>query len=454
MFRRHKSELTPELIAQVTNKNLCQGCKHHILNGKQITCALTNDGPNHNGKCPNFQMKDERLITLMEIFREKAYKLRDGAQWWMEIGGMISVLLIVIICAQLRQFPNHYLAIALIILACLILAVSVWMYFDLHEQSHKLEISALEYFSKLNKGDNEIQVQADKRIKITPHLIKNHLERLGYAPQFFDDTIIFKYGELNMIIDYVDGILTMQLRFGISDEDKAQINELKQCCDEFMSSTRLIKALVFDDALVYVIDAHMKYMDEFESYFVRYAFWLSQANTRICERLEQLAPSAPSSNFIYSLAYRLIPSALTHLKNGKLSIEDLWNEELMRDTLRRHEQYVDEAELTKFRVLSVSDYGEIKQVVYQFPEPQIAPEAKYGAVLVNTRTLECQYYTLEMSDNDLWFYCGVNGQQHLNYGEAKSSDLESFLTWVLSQNKSIEAHSTIRSGSNKPSQPN
>jgi hypothetical protein len=133
---------------------------------------------------------------------------------------------------------------------------------------------------------------------------------------------------------------------------------------------------------------------------------LSQANKQICERLEQLVSSAPSRNYIYSLAYRLIPSALTHLKNGKLSIEDLWNEEWMRDTLRRHEQYVDEAELAKFRVLSVSDYGEIKQVVYQFPEPQIAPEAKYGAVLVNTRTLECQYYTLEMSDNGLWFYCG------------------------------------------------
>lgn len=443
MFRRHKSELTPELIAQVTNKNLCQGCKHHILNGKQITCALSNDGPNHNGGCPNFQLKDERL-RMMEIYKEQAFKLRDGAQWWMKIGGMISGLLIAIICEQLRQFPNYHLVIALIILACFILSLSIWKYFDLHEQSHKYEISALEIFSKASRNDDENQLQTDKRIVITHDLIKNHLEKLGYAPQFFDDTIIFKYGDLNMIIDHFDGILTMQVRFGISDEDKAQINELKQCCDEFMSSTRLIKALVFDNAIVYVIDAHMIYMDEFESYFAGNALWLSQANKQICERLEQLAPSAPSRNYIYSLAYRLIPSALTHLKNGKLSIENLWNEELMRDTLRRHEQYVDEAELAKFRVLSVSDYGEIKQVVYQFPEPQIAPEAKYGAVLVNTRTLECQYYTLEMSDNGLWFYCGVNGQQHLNYGEAKSSDLESFITWVLGNNKTIEAQSLTR----------
>ena len=107
---------------------------------------------------------------------------------------------------------------------------------------------------------------------------------------------------------------------------------------------------------------------------------------------------------------------------------------MIRKTIRYKVGYVNETELAKFRVLSVNDYGEIKQVVYQFPEPQAAPEAKYGAVLINTRTLEYQYYTLEMSNDDLWCYGGVKDEQHLNYGEAKSADLESFLTWVLSDN--------------------
>ena len=33
----------------------------------------------------------------------------------------------------------------------------------------------------------------------------------------------------------------------------------------------------------------------------------------------------------------------------------------------------------------------------------IVPEAQYGAVLMNTKTYEIDYYTLEMTFNDRWY---------------------------------------------------
>lgn len=442
---RYKSPLTAEYIAQITNRKLCKGCKHHLQNGNNLICGLTNNRPEHNGSCKEFEMKDEQLLKRIDTLRSEAFSLRNKAQWWMEIGGMISVLLVVVICMQIKQFPNHHIAILLTIMACIILAVSVWMYFDLHEQSHKLEISALDNFAKLNRVSSDDKHYCNKKEDIKVLLIMDLLKEKGYAPQQYDDAVIFKYGHLNIIINYAEGFLTMQARYGLSKEETTNLGTLSKCADEFMKSTNLIKVLVIDDTIIYAIEAHMIYMDEFERYFERFAHWLGSAHNRVMNVYSKLVDPAFERIYIYSLAYRLLPLFVRGVSQKEIPISALWNEEVMKNELRNKERHVDELDLAKFRVLSVNDYGEIKQVVYQFPEPKIAPEAKYGAVLVNTRTLECQYYTLEMSDNERWFYCGVNNnKQHLNYGEAKNSDLESFLTWVLGNEKTIEAQSLTR----------
>jgi hypothetical protein len=96
-------------------------------------------------------------------------------------------------------------------------------------------------------------------------------------------------------------------------------------------------------------------------------------------------------------------------------------------------------EWNSFKINRVDKFGDYKLIIYQFPEPKVAPEAKYGAVLLNTNTLDSNYYTLEMSVEDRWFYGGVSEDRHLNYGKAESADLDRFIEWIFSNDKQIEA---------------
>lgn len=435
---KHKNgPITPELIADVSHRKLCKNCRFHKHDGDDIVCDHEDKNLGDNIPCPGFELSDEQLKHTINDLNDVILNIKNKGSLYLEIGATIATIALLIWLGLEARLEW------LIISIFVILAICIFVFVVSHKKSRKYELEVIKRMVKLRDYAEQF---------ISKERIIQSLTNMGYAPQQYNDGIVFKYGDLNMVVAYNNGFLTMHVRFKVSDDDKIDLGTFRRYTDELTRTANLIKAFVIDDSIVYAIEAHMLYMDELERYFEHFAHWLSNSHDNVMSNYEQENDPTLGRNYIYSLAYRLVPAALSHLKNGKLSIEDLWNEELMRDTLRRHEQYVDEAELAKFRVLSVSDYGEIKQVVYQFPEPQIAPEAKYGAVLVNTRTLECQYYTLEMSDNGLWFYCGVNGEQHLNYGEAKSSNLESFITWVLSQNKSIEAQSTIRS--NNPSQPN
>lgn len=440
MKPNHKSIVTLELATQIIQKDLCKGCGHCKGDDDNLICDVTNAKPQHNGACANFESDDQRLQDFISRLHRDMKLVQDKGVAWLKIGGSASVLLLTfLVSLHIESHPNWGIIVALTVVAVFVLAISFWKYVDARDKSHLLEISVVNSMAKL--GNSKELPHRD----ITIELISEYLKEQGYAPQQYNDGIIFKYGDLNMIIDYSDGFLAIQVRYGLSDEDKAHLGTLSICADEYMKATQLIKVLIIDDAIIYIIEAHMLYMDELERYFERFAHWLSNANKHVITRYVKLKEPAFERIFIYSLAYRLIPLFVRCVSQKEVPISALWNEEAMKNELRNKDRYVNEAELTKFRVLSVSDYGEIKQVVYQFPEPQIAPEAKYGAVLVNTRTLECQYYTLEMSDNGLWFYCGVNeNKQHLNYGEAKNSDLDSFLTWVLSDNKIIEAQSLTR----------
>lgn len=440
MKLNYKSIVTPEYATQVLQKELCLGCGHCKGDDDNLICDITEAKPQHNGSCANFESDDVRLQEFINRMHTDMKEVQDKGALWLKIGGSISLLfLCLLVLLYIESLPNWWLIAVLSVVAVFVLAFSFWKYVDARDNSHFLEISVVNSMAKLGNG------KEPSHTDITIELIVEHLRKLGYAPQQLDNGYIFKYGDLNMVVAYNKGFLTMHVRFKVSEEDKIDLGTFSRYTDEYTKTTNLIKAFVVDDSIVYAIEVHMLYMDELERYIERFAYWLSNAHDAVVSAYENRNDPALERIYIYSLAYRLVPLFIRCVSKQEVPIPALWNVEAMKRELRYKERYVNEAELAKFRVLSVTDYGEIKQVVYQFPEPKIAPEAKYGAVLVNTRTLECQYYTLEMSDNGLWFYCGVNeNKQHLNYGEAKNSDLDSFLTWVLSDNKIIEAQSLTR----------
>lgn len=428
---KHKNgSITPELIADVSHNKLCKNCRFHKHDGDDIVCGHEDKNLGDSIPCPGFELSDEQLKHTINDLNDVILNIKNKGSLYLEIGATIATIALLIWLGLEARLEW------LIISIFVILAICISVFVVSHKKSRKYELEVIKRMVKLRDYAEQF---------ISKERIIQLLTNMGYAPQQYNDGILFKYGDLNMIIDYSDGFLAIQVRYGLSDEDKAHLGTFSICADDYMKATQLIKVLIIDDAIIYIIEAHMLYMDELERYFERFAHWLSNANKHVITRYVKLKEPAFERIFIYSLAYRLIPLFVRCVSQKEVPISALWNEEAMKNELRNKDRYVNEAELAKFRVLSVSDYGEIKQIVYQFPEPQIAPEAKYGAVLVNTRTLECQYYTLEMSDNGLWFYCGVNeNKQHLNYGEAKNSDLDSFLTWVLSDNKIIEAQSLTR----------
>jgi hypothetical protein len=143
---------------------------------------------------------------------------------------------------------------------------------------------------------------------------------------------------------------------------------------------------------------------------------------------------------LYSIEYRWLPGLVNAVSTGQTPIEALTDETWIRDIVQsRCSNEEIRIEWGNFKIKRVDNYGGYKLIIYEFPEPKFVPEAKYAAVLINTDTLKADYYTLEKSTEDKWYYCAVTENGHLNYGEAHNSDLDHFIEWVFGQNKEIEA---------------
>ncbi|MBQ9137585.1 MAG: hypothetical protein IJX65_02990 [Alistipes sp.] len=142
--------------------------------------------------------------------------------------------------------------------------------------------------------------------------------------------------------------------------------------------------------------------------------------------------------------YRWLSDLLKAVKEGELPMEALTDEAYISQSFARAMTNRTLAQLwaEAFRIIRVDNYGDYKLIVYQFPAPQVVPEAKYGAVVLNRTTKESNYYTLEMAADNRWFYGGVADNRHINHGEAPSDSLDQFIEWVISNNEQIFASSS------------
>jgi hypothetical protein len=195
--------------------------------------------------------------------------------------------------------------------------------------------------------------------------------------------------------------------------------------------------------LICEIDFFMEYVDHFEQLFPRYLHSVELAVNNLFVSMERYNKDGqnvdnPLSD-IYNSEYRFIPHMLQAVKSDRLMPDALVDEEWIRKEVQTQCNTKESAlEWNNFKINRVQNFGDYKLIVYQFPEPKIAPQAKYGAVLLNTNTLDSNYYTLEMSIEDRWFYGGVSEDRHLNYGVAPSDRLDQFIEWVLGEQKTIK----------------
>ena len=70
-------------------------------------------------------------------------------------------------------------------------------------------------------------------------------------------------------------------------------------------------------------------------------------------------------------------------------------------------------------------------IFYTFPQPEEAPEAIYGAVLVEHSTGDIKYYTLEASYEGRWAFCTRSTSMHSLKGFLDAPDKDKFLQWVM-----------------------
>ena len=174
----------------------------------------------------------------------------------------------------------------------------------------------------------------------------------------------------------------------------------------------------------------------FDSCFWENLHDMEIAIDRLYRGLDEIETKARPDH--YNPVYKSIPMLIEAIASGSYAVEALTDEEWIRSNIQKRCQSAGgREEWNKFKINRVERYGDYKLIVYEFPEPKIAPEAKYGAILLNTQTLQADYYTLEMSVGGIWFYCGVTKEQHLNYGETEHNDLDHFIEWVVCRNKEV-----------------
>lgn len=301
------------------------------------------------------------------------------------------------------------------------------------------------------------EIEAEARKKAMPRLltrnaIKAFLTQRGFSPESIDGNEGFNFTSHDTYYKlFYDGDYSLTIRYGCElEENDAKIAQkiINTYDGAVFGAFRKVYEFTRDGEVKYAlmceIDFFVEYVDHFERAFPRYLHSVELAVNNLFVSLDRYIREEQnkdnSRGDIYNPEYRLIPHMLQGVKNDHLLPDALVDEEWIRREIQtRCSSNECKEEWNSFKINRVYDFGNYKLIIYQFPEPKIAPEAKYGAVLLNTNTSESSYYTLEMSVEDRWFYGGVSEERHLNYGEADSADLDRFIEWVLSNDKQIDA---------------
>ena len=138
---------------------------------------------------------------------------------------------------------------------------------------------------------------------------------------------------------------------------------------------------------------------------------------------------------IYDPEYRWFPQLVKAVSNGRIALDALSDEEWLRKNLQQ---------------ICGDAFGCYKLFVYEFPEPREIPEARYGAVWIDTSTRQAEYYTLEYSLDNRWVLGCMTEEQHANYGSIDSPDLKRFILWILESNKEPECTLKRRDKDSEP----
>lgn len=204
------------------------------------------------------------------------------------------------------------------------------------------------------------------------------------------------------------------------------------------------------------IVAFCHYEAEFRDVLSNYIALFEKARIMYSEEFSAMKSAARIKRpHIYYPVYYLLPDLFSYVSKGETPIEALMDEDWIRLTIKA--RLVNPAKQfsdcwNSFKINRVESFGEYKLIIYQFPEPKFTPEAKYGAVMLNTTTLAIDYYTMELSFDGQWAYCGCTTERHNNYGSFDSGELDDFIKWVLEDKKQLVGSTDWNTGEITPAE--
>jgi hypothetical protein len=140
------------------------------------------------------------------------------------------------------------------------------------------------------------------------------------------------------------------------------------------------------------------------------------------------------------MQFVLLPKLADAIRGGKLDEEELPDLNLYR--LTAQEMYGDEFNFnwSKFKC---RDYplGETHVAyLYEFPKPKQVADVRYSAVVVNVKTGNAAYYTLERALGGSYVVCQATVNDHYNLGTLDRLKLPlvlRFVCWLFKQSKSL-----------------
>ena len=113
---------------------------------------------------------------------------------------------------------------------------------------------------------------------------------------------------------------------------------------------------------------------------------------------------------------------------GSLYPSDEWCDDLSFECDLEFDELEKEEVWEDFEKIELDEGNMI--LLYTFPQPEDAPEARYGAVLVNQSVNDLTYYTLELSYGDKWAVCSRDTSMHSCLDFWDSADKDKFVEWV------------------------
>lgn len=427
----NKETKTIKPMTREERLKICENCRFCERDMRGMICGKTNEYADFEGECKEFEpskkymektsiQRKKRNLTVDDNYAPAITYIICGAVW---------MFLMVALEDGKGGLSEIIIPVSIIIAICAII-VGIALFFV--RWMHRKNIEAEVFKSRL----------------LTKEKLMDIIRFEGYYPQLDEDgDIIFKIDGDTFNVEYNEAKLSLSYVFLMSGVER-EIRELAtQVADNIMMSKIFITTFPDHDDIVVSIslDTYCVYDYECKKVFAAYLRIVRETIARFYRGYEAIQhtkdPQELRRGDIYEPEFRWMPDVLFKaISEGTLDPAALTNEDWIRKNIQKNAaiSYVAQ-EWDSFKINRVDNYGDYKLIVYQFPEPKVVPEAKYGAVLMNTKTLAIDYYTLEMTYNGKWVYGSMSTECHNNYGEVDTADLDKFIEWIFTKDKVVVA---------------